>query len=145
MDTAIEAVTKSDYGEIVIVWEASVRATHHFLIEDDILSYRRMFPACLHSVALHCIRENGKIAGFIGIADKKVEMLFIHPDMQRKGLGRRLLGYAIHDLRATKVDVNEQNESALGFYKSFGFRVAGRSERDGLNKPYPLLHLELPH
>ncbi|ADR21290.1 hypothetical protein MATR_10810 [Marivirga tractuosa] len=39
MDALIEKVNKSNYLEIVEVWEASVRATHHFLKEADI-AYR---------------------------------------------------------------------------------------------------------
>ncbi|HEY1024114.1 MAG TPA: GNAT family N-acetyltransferase [Sphingobacteriaceae bacterium] len=144
MDPKIEMVFKSDYDEITSVWEASVRATHHFLSEEDIAGYRELFPACFQSLELYCIRQNNCIAGFIGIAHHKVEMLFIHPEARGKGLGKQLMSYAIHDLQARKVDVNEQNEQAAGFYLTFGFTVAGRSERDGLNKPYPLLHLKLP-
>jgi putative acetyltransferase len=41
------------------------------------------------------------------------------------------------------VDVNEQNEQALGFYRHLGFEVVGRSPLDGQGKPYPLLHMTL--
>ncbi len=44
----------------------------------------------------------------------------------------------------SRVDVNEQNEQALGFYQHLGFSVIGRSPLDGQGKPYPLLHMELP-
>ncbi|RYZ54653.1 MAG: GNAT family N-acetyltransferase, partial [Chitinophagaceae bacterium] len=47
--------------------------------------------------------------------------------------------YAVSDLDKKWVDVNEQNEMAVGFYRHFGFRVTGRSETDSLGKPYPLL------
>ncbi|GEM_PF-4175267 len=33
------------------------------------------------------------------------------------------------------IDVNEQNEVALGFYLHCGFEVTGRSAVDGLGKP----------
>jgi hypothetical protein len=45
---------------------------------------------------------------------------------------------------ATTVDVNEQNPQAVGFYLHIGCEVVGRSELDGMGKPYPLLHLRLP-
>ncbi len=51
--------------------------------------------------------------------------------------------YAIDICGATTVDVNEQNEQAVGFYQKMGFRVVGRSERDPLGKPYPILHMRL--
>ena len=50
---------------------------------------------------------------------------------------------AIDELGATRVDVNEQNPRALGFYLHEGFEVIGRSETDGLGQPYPLLHMRL--
>jgi putative acetyltransferase len=41
------------------------------------------------------------------------------------------------------VDVNEQNDQAVGFYRRMGFEVAGRSAVDGLGQPFPLLHMRL--
>ena len=143
MDNRIEAVTPKDFDEIEEVWEASVRATHDFLAEEDILTYKSLYPACLRPLSLFCIRKEGAMAGFIGISGKKVEVLFIRPDMRCRGIGRSLMEFAIHNLGAVQVDVNEQNTQALAFYLRLGFAVAGRSATDGLNKPYPLLHLQL--
>ena len=70
-------------------------------------------------------------------------MLFVSPDYVNNGVGRALTKYAIAKQQATKVDVNEQNPKALGFYQRIGFKVVGRSELDGQGKPYPLLHLAL--
>jgi putative acetyltransferase len=70
-------------------------------------------------------------------------MLFISPDVRGKGIGALLAAYAIKSQGATKVDVNEQNEQALGFYLHIGFSITGRSPVDGQGKPYPLLHMAL--
>ena len=70
-------------------------------------------------------------------------MLFVHPDYHGQQIGKQLLLYAIHELKLALVDVNEQNEKALLFYRRFGFQVVNRSAKDGLGKPYPLLHLQL--
>jgi len=43
--------------------------------------------------------------------------------------------FAVKQLHTCKVDVNEQNEQALGFYKKLGYRVVGRTEVDSLGKP----------
>ena len=56
-------------------------------------------------------------------------------------MGALLAAHAIKTQGASKVDVNEQNEQALGFYKHIGFSVTGRSPLDGQGKPYPLLHM----
>jgi putative acetyltransferase len=42
-------------------------------------------------------------------------MLFINSNVIRQGIGRMLLLHAINDLGITRVDVNEQNEQAIGF------------------------------
>jgi putative acetyltransferase len=47
-------------------------------------------------------------------------------------------------MEATQVDVNEQNEQAVGFYLKIGAEIIGSSELDGLGKPFPLLHTRLP-
>ncbi len=144
LSAGISSVGTEDYARVVEVWEASVRATHHFLAESDIEIFRPQVFDELPHTDLACVRdENGVVAGFIGITMRKVEMLFIHPDFRGQGIGRALLCYAINDRGATTVDVNEQNEQALGFYIRMGFEVVGRSEFDNNSKPYPLLHMRL--
>lgn len=44
--------TKSDYPLILKIWEASVRKTHHFLKESDLLFYKEIIPQALDSVNL---------------------------------------------------------------------------------------------
>ncbi|WPP50307.1 acetyltransferase [Catalinimonas niigatensis] len=134
-----------DFPEIVEVWEASVRATHHFLTEEDILYFKPLIlNEYLDAVDLWvALDPQHKIVGFLGESEGNIEMLFIHPDHRGKGAGKLLLHHAIHELHAHKVDVNEQNEQAVGFYKQMGFVIVKRSEKDGLGKPYPILHMQL--
>lgn len=141
----VVAAGRDDFGEIVEVWEASVRATHHFLSEEDILFFRPLILSdYLAAVDLYCLKdESGRIHGFLGVAGENVEMLFLDPRSRGRGLGKRLLAFALDKLGARKVDVNEQNPDAVGFYEHMGFRVTGRSPLDGAGKPFPLLHMEI--
>lgn len=105
---------------------------------------RLILNSYLDAVELKCIRNNDrKIVGFFGVADQNLEMLFIHPNFRGKGIGKTLLDYSIHNLNVTKVDVNEQNQQAVGFYKRFGFEVINRSELDSSVRPNPILHMNL--
>ena len=45
-------------------------------------------------------------------------------------------------LGENKVDVNEQNPRAREFYEKIGFNIVNRSELDGQEKPYPILHMK---
>ena len=80
----------------------------------------------------------------MGLSSELIEMLFVHPDEQRKGYGKRLIEYARDKKQMDKVDVNEQNEKALQFYLHLGFQIIGRDETDSMGKPFPILHLQLP-
>ena len=146
LQAGVFAIPVEDFPRVVEVWEASLRATHHFVSEADIEFFRPLvrdgLPQMTHLV---CVRDNdGQVAGFIAVAHSKVEMLFIHPAWRGQGAGRRLLHYAVTTFGAATLDVNAQNEQAVGFYRRMGFEVVGRSERDGTGKPYPLLHLRHP-
>jgi len=145
MNNGIEPALPDDYPEIVEVWEASVRATHHFLKEEHIQFFKPLIlKEYLKAVQLWCVRnEEKKIVGFLGVAEGNIEMLFIHPSVLGKGIGKKLTYYAIQELKAKKVDVNEQNEQAVGFYHHIGVKTKNRSDLDGLGKPFPILHMEL--
>jgi putative acetyltransferase len=144
-EEVLSPVRSADFARVVEVWEASVRATHHFVTEADIEVFRPLVWDGLRDVQhLLAVRDGEeRVVGFIGVDGDEVGMLFVHPDWRGQGIGRRLLTHAVATLGATRLDVNEQNEQALGFYRRMGFTVVGRSERDYTNKPYPLLHLRL--
>ncbi|MBB6111299.1 putative acetyltransferase [Mucilaginibacter lappiensis] len=139
----IYPVNKTDYPLVIEVWEASVRATHHFLTEADIQFYKPLIlDQYLDAVDLYCTKANGMISGFLGLSDGMVQMLFIHPDSRGLSIGKALLQFAV-EKGVKKVDVNEQNQQAVGFYEHMGFVVTNRSEIDGSGKPYPILSMEL--
>ncbi len=139
----ITQVSKEEFSTLLAVWEASVRATHDFVSEDDIQFFKLLVKnEALPSLELYCVRDNDLPVGFVGVSTGKVEMLFVHPDYFGRGIGKRLLEYAVKHLNANEVDVNEQNLKALGFYQKLGFVVIRRSEVDGTGKPFPILHLQ---
>ncbi|RXK14605.1 GNAT family N-acetyltransferase [Halarcobacter mediterraneus] len=141
----IQKVTKENYQELINVWEASVRATHKFLSEGKIAELKLLIlEQYFDAVDLRCFKDsNDKILAFIGVADSKIEMLFVDPDYIGQKIGRKLTKYAIENLGASKVDVNEQNPNAIGFYQRMGFVQSGRSVLDGEGNPFPLIHMKL--
>jgi putative acetyltransferase len=141
----IENVEKADHLKLLEIWEASVRATHDFLKEEDLQELKPLIlEQYFDAVDLRCAKNSqGEILGFCGVHEGSIEMLFISPDARGKGVGSLLATHAIKEQGATKVEVNEQNEQAKGFYLHIGFSVIGRSAVDGQGKAYPLLHMAL--
>lgn len=138
------AIGPAEYPALAAIWRRAVDATHDFLAEadrDEIAARLQSdyFPAVVLSVA----ERDGRPVGFSGVLDGSLEMLFVDAPHRAGGVGSALLAHAIGDLGVTRVDVNEQNASAAGFYAHRGFEIVGRSETDEAGRPYPLLHLRL--
>ena len=133
-------------SKLIAVWEASVRATHLFLSDSEILSIKEYVPQALKSVDKLIIAENDeeKPIAFMGIENKTLEMLFISPSERGQGLGKLLLQYGISNYRVNRLTVNEQNPQATGFYEHMGFHVYKRTDYDEQGNPYPLLYMRLP-
>ena len=141
----IRPVTEADHAAIVALWEASVRATHAFLGEEDIVFFRGFLPGIFGHLNVQVAELDGRVAGFIGSSERHIEALFVDPALHRHGIGRQLLDAVIAAAPRLPwtVDVNEQNPGATGFYEHYGFVRIGRSELDASGRPFPLLHLVL--
>ncbi|MFC4687367.1 GNAT family N-acetyltransferase [Epilithonimonas pallida] len=144
MNYRIVKYKDSHKTEILSVWEQSVKATHHFLMESDFEQYKKILQNFdFKDLDVFCLEENEKVVGFIGIHSEKIEMLFLNPDYIGKGLGRQLIDFAFSNFDIRYVDVNEQNPKATEFYQKIGFEIFDRSEKDDLGKPYPILKMKL--
>lgn len=139
----ISLASKKDYPVLIDIWESAVKATHDFLADEDFEFYKSHIPIYFEHVSLYVYKNNkGIIKAFLGISDDSIEMLFVDNESRGTGMGKVLLDYAVNNLNARKVDVNEQNIQALNFYYHFGFKEVSRDEYDGEGKGYPILHLE---
>lgn len=131
-------------ASLLTIWKLSVKASHFFLTEKEI---DELIPFVKSAIAqinvLVVIYANDEPVGFMGIEDRKLEMLFISPDYFGKGLGRKLTELAFESFAVESVDVNEQNPNAVRFYTRIGFVVFDRSEYDSQGNPFPILKMRL--
>ena len=131
-----------DMPRVMAIWRAAIDATHDFLDPRD----RDEIEAALNDFLPRqflwlAVDDRDEALGFMLLEGARVEALFVHPDHHGRGVGRRLLAYALRQVPCLEVDVNEQNGQAAAFYRHMGFHAAGRSETDGQGRPYPLIHL----
>ncbi len=130
--------------QILAIWEQSVLATHDFLTPNDFSEIKELVQTInFDHFQVYCLTEGDFVIGFMGVAYKKIEMLFLDPKYFGQGLGKLLMNFAINELAADKVDVNEQNLKAVNFYKNFGFEIIERTEKDDQGRNYPLLRMKL--
>lgn len=125
------------------VWQASVRASHHFLTEADIRTLTpQAVEALLQIETLWIVEDDLRPVGFMGVQEHKIEMLFLHPDYFRKGVGKELVQRAFRELVVEYVDVNEQNPDAARFYERMGFHTFRRDDTDDQGNPFPILRMK---
>ena len=129
---------------LVDLWNVSVRATHHFLTEEDILRLTPFVYEAIRGITTLIVSyQDNQPLGFIGIEGEKIEMLFVDPAQIGKGIGKQLIRKAIENYHIRYVDVNEQNPQAAGFYRHLGFQVFEQTETDEQGNPFPILKMEL--
>lgn len=134
---------------LVAVWERSVRATHTFLTDDEINRIKQYVPQAIAEVPeLAVMRPDSDSSeqtplAFMGVADGRLEMLFVDPDHREHGVGKQLLEHGIAHHNVSELTVNEQNPQAIEFYQHMGFVTYRRTEQDEEGGPYPLLYMRL--
>lgn len=130
--------------KLLDVWESSVKGTHLFLSVDEINNIKQYVPQAIKDVSILVIAENknGNPVGFMGVDDKRLEMLFVLDKYRGQGIGKQLLQYGIENYSINELTVNEQNPRAKGFYEHMGFEVYKRTELDEQGNPYPLLYMK---
>ena len=129
-------------SSLVTVWESSRRATHDFFSDNDIREIKKYVFQAIEEIPILVVAvDNKETLAFMGIAEDKLEMLFITAQRRGQGIGRNLLEIGINDYEITEVCVNEQNPQALAFYEYMGFTIYRRSELDEQGNPFPILFL----
>ena len=122
--------------KLTIIWQKSVETTHLFLSPQVVIGLKQI------PILLVSFTDDDKPIGFAGIADDKLEMLFLSPDYFQQGIGYKMISTAIQDYQIKYVDVNKQNPKALKFYLRQGFTIFKHSPVDSDNRPFPILHLK---
>lgn len=132
-------------NQLLEVWENSVKATHLFLSNEEIIKIKKYVPQAISKISHLIIIENDSNMpiAFMGIENEKLEMLFITNNERGKCLGKQLLNYGIENYNVNELIVNEQNPKAKEFYEHMGFKTYKRSEIDEQGNAYPILYMRL--
>lgn len=141
----VNEITPILIEQLFVVWDKSVRETHLFLSDAEIKEISQYVPQALNSIAhlIVAVNDENKPVAFMGIEERKLEMLFIVPEYRGMGLGKQLVQYGIENYSINELGVNEQNPQAKGFYEHMGFQVYKRTDTDEQGNPYPILYMRL--
>lgn len=139
----IRQARPADRPALLRIWLEASRVGHPFLGEEIFQSQLPKLRDVYIPNADNWVAEEGRILGFIGLIGNHIGGLFVAPEAHRRGVGRKLVSHASARLGKLSVEVYEQNEAAVAFYRRCGFERVGRKESDDEGRPHPLLRLEL--
>ena len=120
----IRIFEQQDMDPVLDIWlRASIKA-HDFIDA----AYWQAHVATMREVYIpasetYVIADDSKVLGFCSLLDNQLAALFVDPDYQGQGLGKRLLGYAKSIRDELTLAVYTENTSSLAFYLAQGFKV----------------------
>ncbi|HEY1023814.1 MAG TPA: GNAT family N-acetyltransferase [Sphingobacteriaceae bacterium] len=114
-----------DIDKVVDIWLLASASAHGFIdVSYWQQNVRAMKETYIPSAETWvCKTADDEISGFISLVDNCLASIFVHPDMQGKGIGVLLLAKAKQLRDELTLTVYEQNVNAVNFYKKHGFEV----------------------
>lgn len=114
----------SDRDPVVEIWlEASIKA-HDFVDAGYWKSkVKDMKEVYLPSGETYVYEEGGKVRGFFSLYNDTLAAMFVSPDSQGKGIGRKLMQKARDCRDNLNLTVYKQNSKSIEFYKKCGFEI----------------------
>lgn len=117
----------ADEAAAMAVWSAASKAAHPFIPgEGEGERARVVRELYLPNAETWVVDEDGDVVGLLGLLDSEIGGLFVRPDRQGGGWGRRMVDHAAALKGALTVEVFELNHRARVFYAAMGFVEIGR-------------------
>jgi putative acetyltransferase len=137
-DISIRACApQTDTPALSQIWLEASRIAHAFIgdqrrLDQQALIETRYLPGAESWVA--CVDDVP--AGFISLLDTLVGGIFVAPQWQRLGIGRRLIAHALNLRGELSLEVYTRNTGAMRFYASLGFEELSRRASDDEGLPF---------
>ncbi|MDA0339546.1 MAG: GNAT family N-acetyltransferase [Proteobacteria bacterium] len=124
----------SEYEQVTRVWMTSWQSAG--LSHPDDLHFNALFDRLVDNVKsswdLYVADEDGQIVGILALngAERKLDQLFVHPDLKGRKIGLVLLDFAKQKLPdGMWLTTAEKNHRAIGFYEAAGFQIERTVQR----------------
>lgn len=116
---------EADLEAVVRVWNATKRDTYDFIPQEQGRSVAEDGAFFRERIALRCAIwvavEDGDVLGFVALAGRYVDRLYVRPDAQRRGVGAALFATAIaHAPGGVELHTHQKNAKARAFYEKQG-------------------------
>jgi putative acetyltransferase len=125
-----------DQGALLDVWYRASVIAHPFLADDFLEAERQQIVVQFLPRAETTIAEiDGRLVGFLSRVGSEVGGVFVDPQYQGRGVGRRLMDAALDSRAFLELDVFEANAAGRRFYSRYGFKEVGRHADQATGQP----------
>lgn len=136
--------TATDLEKLSGIWLDASLVAHPFIGERRLIDQRRLIEEkYLPNAETWVACRMGEPVGFISLLDTFIGGIFVAPDQQGQGIGRKLIAHAMDRKGVLSLEVYTQNEQALRFYTALGFHEVSRRSTDDQGLPFENAHLRL--
>ena len=139
----IRYATKKDLSRIAEIYVFNNRINYWPIFKDDNFSFDKLQVIDIANnyfgrddiLKNIIVYDDGLIKGFVQIEGTEICKLYVDTFFQRKGIGEKLIKYAIEEYNVDNLWALEKNEKALSFYKRNGFHLSGEKKfEEGTNE-----------
>lgn len=120
----IRAFEASDMHDVLNIWlEASIRA-HSFVGKEFWKSkIEDMRETYIPNAETYVYSDGATVKGFFSLDGDRLAAMFVSPDEQGKGIGRRLMEKAKALRKKLTLSVYRENPQSIQFYRKCGFII----------------------
>lgn len=124
----IRKLESRDMERVLEIWlEASIKA-HDFIDKSYWESQtENMRDIYIPASETFVIEESSRVLGFYSAIDRQLAALFVDPNHQGQGFGKRLLSHAKAQHAELTLTVYKENLPSIAFYQSQGFKLGDES------------------
>lgn len=126
----------TDSDAVLDLWLRASILAHDFVPESF---WREQLPAMrelyLPQAETLVLEEKGQVLGFASLHEQRLAALFVSPDAQGRGLGRRLLDDAKSRRDSLELGVYRANARAVAFYRAGGFVTVNETRDPHTGQP----------
>ena len=126
----------TDSDAVLDLWLRASILAHDFVPESF---WREQLPAMrelyLPQAETLVLEEKGQVLGFASLHEQRLAALFVNPDAQGRGLGRRLLDDAKSRRDSLELGVYRANARAVAFYRAGGFVTLNETRAPHTGQP----------
>lgn len=128
----IRYANRNDLSRIAEIYVYSNRLNYYPIFKDEEYSFKYLSVENIikeyfskeEIIKRTLVYDDGIIRGFMEIDGQEIVKFYVDSFFKGKGIGKRMMNYALSHFDIKYLWALEKNEDALGFYQKMGFKIS---------------------